>query len=218
VYWPIRWRLLWAARSDRRSGLPVGLSCDTTPVLRGLVARRDDVCERERTQFLIDVGRIDVRRAEIAEELQATERLIRDRTEGCLRLSSRPTDAQLSVRRAGEQSLSVELVQQRRTTEWQRLVDQARVDLDVVRERHDVLLAEMAELEARRQHRAHVAQSRAIRFSEHTDRLAAIYRRALVRRHPQREGLIGEWQTPLSPLPLWVSSDDLAPTSQGVAA
>lgn len=218
VYWPMRWRLLWAARTDRRAGLPVGLSCDSTPVLRGLVARRDDVCERERARFLVDVARFDARLAALGTELPALQRLVDARSAALARVSPGPAEAELTERRAGERDLPAELVRQRRLEEWQRAVTTATAALEEAQSRCDAAQAEQADLRARRLHRADVVRSRAIRFCKHTDRLAAIYRRALVRRHPQREALIERWQTELSPLPAWVSADDPAPSARGVAA
>jgi hypothetical protein len=51
-----------------------------------------------------------------------------------------------------------------------------------------------------------------LRLVEHADRLAAIYRRALVRRHPQREALVDRWTTELAPPPAWVMTDGLVPS------
>lgn len=110
VYWPVRWRLIWIARNDRRAGLPIGLDADTTPVLRDLLARRDDACEHERTRYYADIGAIDVRLADIA-------------------------------------------------------------------------------------------RSRVLRLVEYADRLAAVYRRALLRRHPQREVLVTCWASTLGAFP-----------------
>jgi len=220
VYWPVRWRLLLAARADRRAGLPVGLSVATPPVLRALFARRDDVCERERTGYLRAVQPLQARLAEIDAALPSLQRDLAFRTDELTRASTRPTEAELSVRRVGERQLAGELVRQRRTTEAQRRVAAARAALDEVQRRLDFVLAEQAHLQSQRQHQADVARSRALRFCEHTDRLAAIYHRALIRRHPQREALVHGWQDYLSPPPAWVISDDIPmsrPASGGAA-
>ena len=63
IHWPTRLRLRLAARADRRTGLPLGLSPDTTPVLQDLLARHDDACERERAAYLTDVAPLAVRLA-----------------------------------------------------------------------------------------------------------------------------------------------------------
>jgi hypothetical protein len=168
VYWPVRWRLLWAARRDRRAGLPVGLSAATTPLLRDLAARRDDACERERARYHADVRAIDLRLAEIDTELAALQLAAAEHTPD--------DDPQLVARR---------------------LLDDT--------------LAEEAQLEARRQARADATRARALRLVEYADRLAAIYRRALLRRHPQREALLSRWDTTLPAPPEWVLTGDLAP-------
>jgi hypothetical protein len=220
IYWPVRWRLSWAARTDRRAGLPIGLSSDTTPVLRDLVARRDDACEHERTRYFDAVRSVDVRLAQIDAELISLQRLVAERTEKALRLVEGPTELQLTVRHAGEQGLASELVRQRRMTEYTRLADAAKEAQDDAQRRLDATLAEEAQLQAQRQNRADVARSRVLRYVDYADRLAAIYRRALVRRHPQRDALVSQWRADLSPPPAWVLTDDLTPSHRdtGVAA
>ena len=220
IYWPMRWRLLWSARSDRRAGLPIGLSADTTPVLRDLVARRDDACEHERTRYFDAVKPLDVRLAQIDAELISLQRLVAERTDEALRAGVAPTEQQLSLRYAGEQGLAPELVRQRRMTEHERRADAAREAQDDAQHRLDAALAEEAQLGAQRQNRADVARSRVLRYVDYADRLAAIYRRALVRRHPQRDALVSQWRADLFPPPAWVLTDDLTPSHRdtGVAA
>ncbi|MGY2001729.1 hypothetical protein [Blastococcus sp. SYSU DS1024] len=220
VYWPVRWRLLWTARSDRRAGLPIGLGTETTPILRDLVAHRDDACELERTRYYADVRGIDVRLAEIDAELVALERALAETTDEAVLAAAPRTDRELSVRKAGEQDVPVELVRQRRTSEHRRRADAARAAQRDVRERLDAVRAEEAQLEARRQNRADVARSRALRLVERAERLAAVYRRALIRRHPQREALVSRWDSAPVPPPAWVLTDDLLPAhrEKGAAA
>jgi hypothetical protein len=220
IYWPVRWRLCWAARTDRRAGLPIGLSSDTTPVLRDLVARRDDACEHERTRYFDAVKPLDVRLAQIDAELVSLQRLVAQRTDEALRAGVAPTEQQLSLRYAGEQGLAPELVRQRRMTEHERRADAAKEAQDDAQHRLDAALAEEAQLGAQRQNRADVARSRVLRYVDYADRLAAIYRRALVRRHPQRDALVSQWRADLFPPPAWVLTDDLTPSHRdtGVAA
>jgi hypothetical protein len=218
IYWPTRWRLLWLARTDRRAGLPLGLSADTTPVLRDLVARRDDACEHERTRYFAEVRPFDVRLAQLDAEIAALRRSLDDLTSEASRAAVPPTDRQLSLRYAGERELSGELVRQRRTTEHKRVADAARDAQADAQRRLDALLREQAEIVAERQNRADVARSRVLRFVEYADRLAAIYRRALVRRHPQRDALVSQWRADLYPPPSWVSADDLMPTHRTTGA
>ena len=218
IYWPTRWRLLWSARSDRRAGLPIGLSVDTTPVLRGLVARRDDACERERTCYFSDVRSADVRLAQIEAELPARRRQLDQNTTEARRLSANPTEKQLTLRHAGEHGLPAELIRQRREKEHQRLADAALAAQVDAQRRLDFLLSEQAQLDAQRQNRADLARSRAHRYVERADGLAATYRRALVRRHPQREALVDAWTTDLCPPPAWVLADELMPSHRPTGA
>jgi hypothetical protein len=220
IYWPVRWRLQWAARTDRRAGLPIGLSSDTTPVLRDLVARRDDACEHERTRYFDAVKPLDVRLAQIDAELVSLQRLAAERTDEALRAAVVPTEQQLLLRHAGEQGLAPELIRQRRMTEHKRRADAAKEAQDDAQRRLDAVLAEEAQLGAQRQNRADVARSRVLRYVDYADRLAAIYRRSLVRRHPQRDALVSQWRADLFPPPAWVLTDDLTPSHRetGVAA
>src|SRR3954447_3403643 len=140
IYWPMRWSLLWSARTDRRAGLPIGLSADTTPVLRDLVARRDDACEHERTRYFAEVRPFDVRLAQLDSELASLSRRLDDLTREADRAAVAPTDRQLSLRYAGERELSAELVRQRRATEHKRIADAARDAQADAQRRLDALL------------------------------------------------------------------------------
>lgn len=212
IYWPMRWRLLWAARTDRRAGLPIGLSSDSTPVLRDLVTRRDDACEHERTRYYASTETVAVRLAEIGTDIVALERQLDERTAALAHAVVKPDEAHLVERRAGERELAVELVRQRRLTEHSRKEAAARAAVQVIEEQLDRVRSEQANLQAVQQNRADVARSRVLRLVEHADRLAAIYRRALVRRHPQRDALVDRWTTELAPPPAWVMTDGLVPS------
>jgi hypothetical protein len=203
---------------DRRAGLPIGLNADTTPVLRDLLARRDEACELERTRYFTEVRPFDVRLAQIGTELAALDRLLDERTQEMVRLSAPPTERQLSQRNAGEQDLPVELVRQRRTAEHRRTAEAAAAAQTDVQRRLDETLREQAEVTARRQNCADLARSRVLRLVEHADRLAAIYRRALIRRHPQRDALVSQWHADLFPPPAWVQTDDLMPSHRATGA
>jgi hypothetical protein len=220
IFWPVRWRLRWAARTDRRAGLPIGLTSDTTPVLRDLVARRDDACEHERTRYFAAVRAFDVRLAQIDAELISLQRMLAHCRDGAVRAAVPPTEDHLSLRYAGEQDLPRELIRQRRMAEHKRLADAAEAAQHDAQRRVDATLAEEAQLEAQRNNRAQIARSRVLRYVEYADRLAAIYRRALVRRHPQRDALVSQWHADLFPPPAWVLADDLTPSHRdiGVAA
>lgn len=219
VSWPTRWRLGWSARIDRRAGLPVGLNADTTPALRGLVARRDEACEHERTRYLTAVQPLIVRLAELEPGLASLDRLQEERTAEAVRVRAPLTERQLSIRHLGEQNLPQAVVRRRRETEHRRAAEAAEAARFDARQRFIAARSERAELEALRRSRADVARSRVLRYVDHADRLAAIYRRDLLRRHPQREALVRAWSTNLYPPPPWVLADELAPSrTTGAAA
>ena len=69
------------------------------------------------------------------------------------------------------------------------------------------VLAEQAHLRVACERRWEIARSRVLRFGQHTRRQATIYRRALVRRHPQREQLVTTWRTDLCTTPSWAVID-----------
>lgn len=220
VSWLTRWRLEVSALADRRAGLPIGLNTDTTPVLRGLVARRNDACEHERTRYLTAVRPLTVRLAEVEADLTSLERLLRQRTDDVASTTTHPTERQLTLRHAGEQDLPPALIRRRRHTEHRRLADAAVAAHNEAQHQLDRARAEHAQLEAQRCSRADVARSRVLRYVEHADRLAAIYRRALVHRHAQREALVHAWSTELAAPPTWVLADELVPVrpTMGAAA
>lgn len=218
IYWPTRWRLELSARTDRRAGLPIGLSSDTTPVLRDLVARRDDACEHERTRYINAVEPLNVRVAKLEADISSLERLLDERTAQAVRATAAPTEQQLTLRHAGEQTLAAALVRQRRETDHRRLADAATAAQADAQQRLDAALSEHAQLKARRQSRADVTRSRVLRYVDYADRLAAIYRRALVRRHPQREALVHAWSTDLNPPPAWALEGDLVPSHHTTGA
>lgn len=220
VYWPTSIRLRWIARVDRRGGLPLGLSPATTPILHELITWHDDVCEHERTSCLADVEAIQVRLSEIGIELRALQRQVESLAAAAERAAVPLTEDQLSVRLAGEHNLAETVTRRRRSTTHQLAADAARDLLLAARHDLDTTLAEQAQLETRRVHRWEVARSRVLRYGQFTRRRATIYRRALVRRHPQREQLVQQWQTELCTTPDWALPGAGEPTivSTGVAA
>lgn len=214
IYWPTRWRLISAARADRRAGLPIGLSPETTPVLRGLVTKHDEVCERERTRLLADTESLEVRLAQLEAQLSAMQRSLVSRTTEAELASRSLSDDELSRRRAGEEGLPDTLVRQRRLAEHQKAVAAAEVARLDAQEILDRACEEQARLQEQRQQRLEIASSRALSYGDHTQRLAAIYRRALAKRHPQRERLADQWQSDICPPPPWAVLDALVPSSR----
>jgi hypothetical protein len=207
-----------SARADRLAGPPIGLNADTAPVLRGLVARRNDACEHERTRYLTAVRPLIVRLAELEADITSLERLLAQRSDDVVRATAHPAERQLTLRHAGEENLPAALVRRRRHTEHRRLADAAIAAQTEARHRLDTARSEHAQLDVQRRHRADVARSRVLRYVDHADRLAAVYRRALLHRHPQREALVQAWSTDLQPPPEWVLADELVPIRPATGA
>jgi hypothetical protein len=219
ISWPTRLALGWHARADRRAGLPLGLGTDTTPVLQSLAARHGEACERERTRFVADVRPIEVRLGRLDAELPSLRAALDDRSADVARAAVPLTEHQLTRRLAGEQDLPAALVRQRRQATHDRALESARAAQLAAQQAVDAVLGEQAQLQARRQNRAEITCSRVLRCGDFTRRQAAIYRRALVRKHPEREALTHEWRTDLAPAPGWATPDALLSTREaGVAA
>ncbi|WP_138758568.1 hypothetical protein [Modestobacter altitudinis] len=212
VYWPTSARLRWQARVDRRAGLPLGLNPGTTPVLQGLVARHDDACERERTRFHVETAPLAVRLQQIEAELPMARLLLAGRADEVARTSSPPAAEALALRLAGEQGLPTELVRQRRQTTHDRAAAAARAAHEDAQRAVDDLLAEEAAIGGQLRNRWDVTRSRALRYGDFMRRQASIYRRALIRKHPERESLAHGWETELCPAPSWVAADDRTPS------
>jgi hypothetical protein len=220
IWWPTSLRLRWIARTDRRAGLPLGLGPETTPLLHELVARHDDVCEHERTSCLAYVEALEIRLSEIQTELRSLQTMLDVRTEAAERAAVPPTEAQLGMRFAGEEHLSTSVTRHRRVQTHQRAADAASAARLDAQRALDATLGEQAQLRARCELRWDIARSRVLRYGQHTRRQATIYRRALVRRHPQREQLIRTWRTDLCTTPTWAAADQSkrALLTTGVAA
>ncbi len=220
IWWPTRVRLRLHARADRRVGLPLGMGPDTTPVLQDLVARHGDACERERIRYLADVEPLAVQLGRLEAELATLRATLAERSADHARTAVALTQEQLTRRLPGERDLPESLVRQRRQTEYDRRVAAARAARDGAQVALDAALERRADLEARSRHRAELARSRVLRYGDFIRRQAAIYRRALARRHPEHEALVHQWQTDLFPAPAWATTDVLFPVSReaGVAA
>jgi hypothetical protein len=214
ISWPTRIALRWHARADRRAGLPLGMGIDTTPVLQALAARHGEACERERTRFVTDVRPIDVRLGRLEAELPSQVTALEERTADAFRVATPLTGQQLTRRLAGEQDLPEALVRQRRQATHDRAVEAAQAARLAAQQAVDGLLGEQAQLRARRQNRAEITCSRVLRHGDVVRRQAAIYRRALVHKHPDREALVHEWRTELYPAPTWALPDALLPSAR----
>jgi len=207
----VEWRtvvwLWWTARHDRRAGLPIGISAATTPALRDLVARHDDACEHERTLHLADDESVVARLAAINAGIRSRQARVIELESVIADIARALTQDRLDARLYGEEELPISLVRQRREAEHRRKAERIRQDLTEAQQALESDLSERARLEALREQRAELARSRVLRLGQHTRRLAAIYRWALVRRHPQRDELIKRWDTDVCSAPDWVDSD-----------
>ncbi len=199
--------LWWTARHDRRAGLPVGISAATTPALGDLVARHDDACEHERTRHLADDESVATRLAAIQAGIRPRQARVNELESVVADVTRALTQEDLDTRLYGEEGLPVSLVRQRREAEHRRKAENVRQDLAEAQRELQLDLSERARLEVLREQRVELARSRVLRLGEHTRRLAAIYRWALVRRHPQRDALIKQWDTDVCSAPDWAGSD-----------
>ena len=202
--------LRWFARADRRAGLPIGLGPETTPVLQQLRATFGDVSERERTHFLSAVEAAGVRLASVTREIAQLREELARRTTAAGQLAAPPREEWLAVRYPGEDRLADSAVRGRRGIRHWHAAEAARTAQRETQRRLDDTLVEQAELQRIVRARAEQGVARVIRFGRLIDAEAAIYRRALVRRHPERDALIHRWTTDLWVLPAWASPDALA--------
>ena len=218
IGWRTSLRLRWYARSDRQAGLPVGQSADTTPVLRELVAEFGEVCERERGAFLADANPWGVRLREIEAELGTLRETLLRHTHEADRCAAPADEQWLSLRYPGEDKLSDSATRVRRAHTHHMARAAAFDAQSETQDQIHRLLTERAELEARTLAREEAARSRVRRYRDLTDRKAAIYRRALIRRHPQRDQLIDRWTTAASPLPAWAATEQSLPLTHASGA
>ncbi|SNS42969.1 hypothetical protein SAMN04488107_2515 [Geodermatophilus saharensis] len=220
IPWRRQLRLRWYARTDRRAGLPVGLDAASTPVLHELVAEFGDACERERTRYLADVDDLVVRSGQVEAQLSAlTSALVRQAAE-VERCAQPPSEQWLAMRYPNEDAMSPAATRERRAVAHRRQLDRARAAHADLQAQLDAALADQADLKARLRSKADVARSRVVRLSEFTNRQAAVYRRALIRRHAERDELVRRWSTDLARPPAWAAGDPSLPTHepQGVLA
>ncbi|MGY1680677.1 hypothetical protein [Geodermatophilus sp. SYSU D01176] len=220
IPWSTRLRLRWYARADRRAGLPVGVGVASTPVLAELVAEYGEACERQRTACLVDTDPADVRLGQIDAELRTLRATLERQAADVERVAQPPAPAWLARRYPGEENLPESATRERRAVTHQRSVAAARAAQAETQRRLDDVLAEQAHLRAAVQARADVARSHVVRARELTHRKAAVYRRALLRRHPQREELVRLWDTELCDLPAWAAPEIPlpAPAPSGASA
>jgi hypothetical protein len=214
VPWRQQLRLRLYARTDRRAGLPVGLDAGSTPVLRELVAEFGDACERERARYLADVDGLVTRLGQLDAQVSALIDAHARQSAEVERCTQPPGEEWLAMRYPNEEAMSVSATRERRAVAYRRNVERARSALDDLQQQLDRALAEQADVRTRLRSRAHLARSRVVRLSEFTNRQAAVYRRALIRRHPEREELVRRWSTDLARPPAWLPTDHVLPTTE----
>jgi hypothetical protein len=210
-----RFKLRWYARADRRAGLPIGLSPETTPVLQQLLAQFGDVSERERTRFFVTVEADAVRLASVTREIGLLREELARRTRGVDQFAAPPREEWLAVRYPGEERLQASAVRGRRSIRHWNAAERARAAQRETQRQLDDALVEQAELRRRVRARAQHAVARVLRFGRLIEAQAAIYRRALIRRHPERDALIHRWTTEICAVPAWASADALVGAVDG---
>lgn len=209
VSWRSRWQLSRAARSDRRAGLPLGLSAETTPVLGELVALYGHACESERTAYLAADSELDVRLRRLDAQIEAADAEIQ-RCAAEVRRQSQPTSADwLAIRFPGEELMPEVVTRARRVVAHQRDLARAEAAHHAAQQARENLRTDRSEVAAHLRRRAEIARSHVQRHRELTERMAAVYRRTLVKRHPEREQLIARWTNGICALPSWAI--ELAP-------
>jgi hypothetical protein len=214
---PIRARLhmRWYARADRRAGLPIGLSPDTTPVLQQLRATFGDVAERERTRFFASVETVAVRLGAVSREIELAREELSRRTQSVEELSLPPAEEWLTLRYPGEDRLDASAVRSRRGTNYLRALNAARDSKMAAQQKLDGCLVEQADLRRQVWVRAEQTAGRVVRFARLIEAEGAMYRRSLVRRHPERDALIHRWTTEVCVIPAWASVEALASAAEG---
>jgi len=129
-------------------------------------------------------------------------------------MESRPLTAeQIARRRLGEDQHPEQVIIQRRHKEQQRLIARARAE--VVRARADIadIEAELADdvQEAQQQHQSAAARVR--RIHEHVHRRLAVYRRSLIRAHPEGGWANAALSLKAPEIPGWARPDAYIPDS-----
>jgi hypothetical protein len=205
ISWRSRRALRRAGRQDARAGLPVGRSVETTPALAELAALFGYACERERTSFLSDHAQLVIEQSRIEARLAAVREALDLRAEEIRRQSEPPDPRWLATRLPGEDRLTDDAVRMRRTVTRSRALEAARRAHEQVKRELDDVLVELAQVRSRLERRAQVARSRVQGHRDLTQRKAAVYRQALLRRHPQRDELVATWSIDICAIPAWAA-------------
>ena len=196
----------------------MGLSASTTPALHEIAARFGLACERERTRHIADTRHLTVALAQVQADIDSLTATLERQTAELDQLSAPPRDSWMGVRFPGEENLSDAAAQQRRAVRHWTAADMAKAALLETQRQLDAAQAHQAHLEAELTARADVARSRVLRYARIADRKAAVYRRALIRRHAQRDQLVERWTTDLCPIPAWVALEGPLPVIENSGA
>ena len=183
----------------------MGLRPSTTPALQEIAARFGLACERERTRHIADTRHLAVALAQVQADIESLTATVERQAAELDQLSAPPGASWMAVRYPGEENLSDAAAQQRRAVRHWTAADIAKATLLETQRRLNAARADQAHVEAELTARADVARSRVLRYAQIADRKAAVYRRALIRRHPQRDQLVDRWTTDLCPMPSWVA-------------
>jgi ABC transport system ATP-binding/permease protein len=211
-----RWTDAFHGRRDGRAGIPARPSAGvapgpvTTPHREALIRQAQDAFGFEYLDYqrlIADAhGRVMAGRArlEAAQSALAWAELNLD--------GARPLSlAEASRRRLGEERHPETVIVQRRRKDHQKLL--ARSQGAVSRAQADIAAVEadlaQAMQEAEQQHRA--ARTRVVRIHEHIHRRLAVYRRALVRTHPEGAWANAALSVAAPEIPGWALPDAYGP-------
>jgi ABC-type multidrug transport system ATPase subunit len=211
-----RWADAFHGWRDGRAGIPARPPAGatpgpvTTPHREALIRQAQDAFGFEHLQYQRLVADAHLRvmtsraRLESAQSALAWAELTLD--------GARPLSlAEASRRRLGEERHPDTVIVQRRRKEHQRWL--ARGEAGVLRARTDMTAIEadlaQAMQEAEQHHRA--ARTRVERIHEHTHRRLAVYRRALVRAHPEGAWANAVLSVPAPEIPGWALPDAFGP-------
>jgi hypothetical protein len=181
-------------------------------MLRELVALFGHTCERERTDYLSVERRLHTQLRRLDAHIEALEGELARCGAEVERLSHPTPEEWLTVRFPGEENLSPVATRSRRTVAHRRQLGEAKAARDGVQQLVYDALAARSDFRAELQRRAEIARSRVQRHRERAERMAALYRRTLVKRHPEREQLINRWETDICVVPDWAADMALLPS------
>jgi ABC-type multidrug transport system fused ATPase/permease subunit len=173
-------------RRDGRMALPdPDRTARSTPTRDYLAERTRDAYEHEHLWYERDRARAAEELAAVAAELgRAVERLERARARANL-MAAGASARDMAVRRGGEWRTDPRIVRDRRRTEHARRVRRAEAAATSAERERDALADRQVRLRADIAQRSTVAAARITRLREHCAQRLSVYRRTLLRHHPQ---------------------------------